>query len=93
MGCRAPGGSKGHRGQAGTHLDPQSEGKPWGKSSWEDHYPTRIFKGPQDAGERLMVNRGLEVSHVAGGPAGAQWAMTSEQESCGHISHLRRDGW
>lgn len=52
-----------------------------GKSSWEDHYLTHIFKGPQDAGERLMVNRGLEVSHVAGGPTGAQWAMTAEQES------------
>lgn len=56
-----------------------------GKNSWEDHYPTYIFifKGPQDAGKGIMVDRGLEVSSVAGGPAGARGVMTAELESCG----------
>lgn len=42
------------------------------KSSWEEHYLTYILRVPQDAGEELMTDRGLEVGRVSGGPAATQ---------------------
>lgn len=41
----------------GLTLILRVRGSHGGKSSWEDHYPTHTFKGPQDAGERSTEGR------------------------------------